>query len=341
VLENAAPGAVLPAQLALPAGGCGTAAREVQEQIIAKKLKFYVIDAYEVARDTAWAGASTPSCRPASSPSPACCRAKRRSPDQGSIKKTYGKKGEAVVRKNYEAVDNTLAEPARGAVPAAATSTSRSSRRRVDDAAPEFVQRGHRHDDGRARATCCRSAPSRRTAPIPTGTTQWEKRNIALEIPVWDTEDLHPVRQVRDGLPARRIRAKVYDPALSPARPTTFKTAKFRRAANSPACSTPSRWRPKTAPAAAVCVEVCPAKNKATRGTRRSTWPRSAAARGGGEELGLLPGACPRSTSRPLKWTNVKGSQFLQPLFEFSGACAGCGETPYIKLLTQLFGDRC
>ena len=180
--------------------------REVQEQIIEKKLKFYVIDAVQGRQgDRAWAAASTRSCRPASSRSPACCRASEAIAQiKKAIKKTYGKKGDEVVQRNFAAVDATLANLHEVTVPAAVTGNAPHAARSCRDAAPDFVKRVHRRDDRRQGRPAAGVSAFPVDGTWPTGTAQWEKRNIALEIPVWDAGHLHPVQQVRVRLPARR-----------------------------------------------------------------------------------------------------------------------------------------
>jgi pyruvate-ferredoxin/flavodoxin oxidoreductase len=171
----------------------------------------------------------------------------------------------------------------------------------------------------------------------PTATTQWEKRNIAIDIPVWDEDLCIQCNKCALVCPHAAIRAKVYEPdqLRAPPRPSSPWTTRPR---TSTARSTPSRWRRRTAPAAPSACGSARPRTRATPSTRRSTWRRRCRCASPRRELRVLPRP---SRGRPhRRQADVKGSQFLQPLFEYSGACEGCGETPYVKLLTQLFGDR-
>ena len=181
----------------------------------------------------------------------------------------------------------------------------------------------------------------------PTGTTQWEKRNIALEIPVWDPDICIQCNKCALVCPHAAIRAKVYEPAaarggarrLASERVPPKDRLTGRGTRLQGASSTPSRWRPRTAPAARSASRSARPRTRPTRATRRSTWsPRCPTPGARAGELRVLPR--PARADRTEITIDAKGSQLLQPLFEYSGACAGCGETPYVKLLTQLFGDR-
>ena len=168
----------------------------------------------------------------------------------------------------------------------------------------------------------------------PTGTSQWEKRNIAHEIPVWDAGSVHPVRQVRARLPARRDPRQGRRPgATLRARPDGFKSRAAQVARSSRTRSYTLQVAPEDCTGCALCVEVCPAKDKSEPAPQGDQHAAAAPLREPrARQLGLLPhaaGGRSRAASRP---TRSRTSQLLQPLFEFSGACAGCGETPYLKL---------
>jgi pyruvate-ferredoxin/flavodoxin oxidoreductase len=254
-----------------------------------------------------------------------------------SIEKTYGKRGEAVVRKNFAAVDGALAHLHEVKVPDRVTATF-DVRPPVPPEAPEFVQKvTARIIAGEGDSLPVSALPADGT--YPSGTTQWEKRNIALEIPVWDTEICIQCGKCVLVCPHAVIRAKVYDPALLANAPSTFKSA-------------PARWRefkdrryslqvaPEDCTGCTLCVEICPVKNKKETRLKAINMAPQAPLRE--QERGNWEFFCrlPEMAREALNVREVKDSQLLQPLFEFSSACAGCGETPYIELVTRLFGDR-
>jgi pyruvate-ferredoxin/flavodoxin oxidoreductase len=254
-----------------------------------------------------------------------------------SIEKTYGKRGEAVVQKNFAAVDATLSHLSEIQVPAGATS-SFDMRPAVPAGAPEFVQKfTARIIAGDGDDLPVSAMPLDGT--FPTGTTQWEKRNIALEIPVWDEELCIQCGKCVLVCPHAVIRAKVYEPAQAEGASATFKTV-------------PARWKdfktmrytlqvaPEDCTGCALCVAVCPAKSKSEVKHKAINMVAQAPLREPEAANWDFFLQIPEIDRRRLTQSLVKDSQLLQPLFEFSGACAGCGETPYIKLMSQLFGDR-
>ncbi len=312
--------------------------RSVQDEIIKKKLKFYVVDAYEIAKQTGMGSRINTimqTCFFAISGvlprEEAIARIKQ------AIKKTYGKRGESVVQKNFAAVDHTLAHLHAVEVPASASSTF-ELRRPVPLEAPEFVQNVLAPMiSGNGDSLPVSALPVDGT--FPTATAQWEKRNIALEIPVWDEKLCIQCGKCVLVCPHAVIRAKIYESGKLTGAPETFKT-------------TPARWRefkelkytlqvaPEDCTGCSLCVEACPVKDK-TEVKRRAINMhdqlslRESEARNWDFFLKL-----PELDRTLLSTGQVKDVQILQPLFEFSGACTGCGETPYIKLMSQLFGDR-
>jgi pyruvate-ferredoxin/flavodoxin oxidoreductase len=327
---------VVPAQHPLPAGrGLGHAAAEVQQQIIDKKLKFYVIDAYRVAREAGMGAASTRSCRPASSRSPACCRATKPSQKiKDAIKKTYGAKGEESC-KNLAAVDQRWPTCTRSGARQGHQQTHRdahgpagSARVRQNVVAPDHGRSG---DD--LPVSACRS-----TAPSPPRPPVGEALH-RLDIPEWDPRGLHPVRQVRSGVPARRDpHAKVYDPSSTPARRRPSITDAHRQGVQGSQVHDPGR---------AGGLHRLRRVRRGLPGQEQEDSEPQGHQHGASSPLREPEREnyeffldLPKFDRAKLKIDTVKGSQFLQPLFEYSGACAGCGETPYVKLLSQLFGDR-
>jgi pyruvate-ferredoxin/flavodoxin oxidoreductase len=338
VLGYAGPGAVFLLNSPLPADQAwDDLPREVQEQIIAKKLKFYVIDAYEVAKATGMGtriNTIMQTCFFAISG--VLPRDEAIAQIKKAIQKTYGKRGEDVVKKNYAAVDQTLANLHPVTVPATATAT-RHRPPMVSEKAPDFVKR----------VTAMMLANQGDLLPVsafpvdgtwPTGTARWEKRNIALEIPVWDPAICIQCNKCAMVCPHAAIRAKVYEPAHLSGAPETFKSIDFK-GGEFKGMKYTIQVAPEDCTGCSICVMVCPAKDKANPKHKSIDMApqrplRQAEVRNYDFFLDLPE--VDRSKVKP----DVKGTQFFQPLFEYSGACAACGETPYVKLLTQLYGDR-
>ena len=311
---------------------------EVQKTIIDKKLKFYIIDAYEVANKAGMGGRINTimqTCFFAISnvlpKDEAIAEIKK------YIKKTYGKRGDKVVNQNYIAVDSSLENLIEVKVPASATSKT-SRRPAVPANAPAFVKEvlgAMISKDGD-------DIPVSKfpvDGTYPTGTTQWEKRNIALEIPVWNPEICIQCGKCAFVCPHAVIRTKVYDAALLKNAPATFKSvdAKFKEF---PGAKFTVQVSPEDCTGCSLCVQNCPAKDKvdpARKAINMAPQPPLREAESKNWEFFLDIPDPDRTSFEP---NTVKNSQLLRPLFEFSGACAGCGETPYIKLLTQLFGDH-
>jgi pyruvate-ferredoxin/flavodoxin oxidoreductase len=254
-----------------------------------------------------------------------------------AIEKTYGKRGPEVVQKNFEAVDQTLAHLYEVTVPAEARSTRRMPPI-VSASAPDFVQR----------VTAVMMANKGDLLPVsafpvdgtwPTATTQWEKRNIALDIPVWDTKLCIQCNKCALVCPHAAIRAKVYPSDVLAGHPDTFKSVPYKGKDFGDGATYTIQVAPEDCTGCELCVAVCPAKDKANPKHKALDMapqpPLRAAERQNYDFFLQLPEA-----DRTAVKLDVKGTQFLQPLFEYSGACSGCGETPYIKLMTQLFGDR-
>jgi pyruvate-ferredoxin/flavodoxin oxidoreductase len=313
--------------------------REVQSAIIEKKLKFYVINGYEVAEKTGMGQRVNTIMQTAffyiSNVLPreaAIAEIKR------AIEKTYGKRGEAVVRKNFEAVDATIANLYEVKVPAKITSKA-ARRPAVPNEAPAFVKDVLapmiRFDGDRLPVS---ALPMDGT--FPTATAQWEKRNLALEIPVWDPDICIQCGKCVMICPHAVIRHKVYEEKYLKDAPETFKhmPSKFKEFSDGYAYTL--QVSPEDCTGCTLCVEVCPVKDKRAVGRRAINMQpqpplREAEAKNWAFFLNI-----PDLDRKLFNPATIKNSQLLRPLFEFSGACAGCGETPYVKLVSQLFGDR-
>ena len=312
--------------------------RTAQREIIEKRLRFFVIDGYTVAKETGMGGRINTIMQTCFfAISGVLPRDEAIAAIKHAIEKTYGKRGEAIVKKNFAAVDAALDHLHEVQVPNRVTSTF-DLRPPVPDEAPDFVQTTlARIIAGEGDAVPVSAMPVDGT--FPTGTTQYEKRNIALEIPVWDEAICIQCGKCVLVCPHAVIRAKVYSPELLAGAPATFR-------------SSPARWRefkdqvytlqvaPEDCTGCRLCVEVCPVKNKQeTRLKAINMMPQPPLREPEAENWKFFLGL-PEMDRSPLSLGQVKDVQLLEPLFEFSGACAGCGETPYIKLVTQLFGDR-
>ncbi len=310
----------------------------MQQEILDKKLRLYVIDGDKVAEGAGMGrriNTIMQTCFFAISG--VLPREEAIASIKKAIEKTYRKRGEAVVQKNFAAVDATLEHLYEVKLPAKATSKLRVEPP-VPAAAPDFVQKvTARIIAGEGDLLPVSALPVDGTFPL--GTAQWEKRNIALEIPVWDEELCIQCGKCVMVCPHSVIRAKIYEPGLLTKAPQTWKSAK-------------PKWKefetkrytlqvaPEDCTGCSLCVQVCPAKSKSEVKHKAINMEPQAPLRVPERENWEFFLSLPEVEREQLKTGQVKDIQLLQPLFEFSGACAGCGETPYIKLMTQLFGDH-
>jgi len=312
--------------------------KEVQTAIIDKNLQFYIIDAYDVAEAADMGRRINTIMQTAffyiSGVLP---QDEAIAAIKDSIKKTYGKRGEAVVKKNYAAVDQALAHLHKVDVPDKVTSDL-TMRKPVPDQAPEFVREViGTIISGNGDSLPVSAMPIDGTYPA--ATTQWEKRNITLEIPVWEEDICIRCGKCVFVCPHAVIRQKVYDPALLENAPPTFKhiEGKFKEF---PGWEYTIQVAPEDCTGCQLCVQVCPAKDKKEPKRKALNMAEQLPIREQEAENWDFFLNIPEMDRTKVEPSNIKNSQLLQPLFEFSGACAGCGETPYIKLVSQLFGDR-
>ena len=310
----------------------------LQESLIARKAKLYVIDATKVARDSGMGGRINTIMQVCFfALSGVLSRDKAIEAIKYSIKKTYGKKGEEVVAMNLKAVDNTLAHLHEVPVPNRVNGSG-GLLPPISRNAPQFVQ------DVLGRLAVSEGD----TLPVsafpadgtfPTATAQYEKRNLALDIPVWDERVCIQCLKCVAICPHATIRAKVYEPAALKGAPATFKSVDSRNPDF-------KGWKFTLQVAAedctgcSLCVDVCPARNKTETKLKAINMRPQAPLRSPERENWNFFLGLPELDRRKVKTTQLRQQQLLRPLFEFSGACAGCGETPYIKMLSQLFGDR-
>jgi pyruvate-ferredoxin/flavodoxin oxidoreductase len=312
--------------------------RGLQTQILDKKLRFFVIDASKVARVAGLGGRINTvlqTCFFAISgvlPREAAIERIKQ-----SIEKSYGDQGPEVVRRNFEAVDQALAHLAEVAVPSEATSTFERPPI-VPARAPAFVH------DVTARMMLGRGDDLRVSqlpvdGTFPSGTAAFEKRNISDIVAAWDPDLCIQCGQCGFACPHSVIRAKYYSEAALDGAPEGFKSAPVNTRGN-PEVRFSLEVYLEDCTGCGVCVEVCPAhspqepQKKAINLTEKAPILETARA-----EIAFFEGL-PINDRARIDFANVRGVQFLEPLFEFSGACGGCGETPYLKVLSQLFGDR-
>ena len=339
VLRFAAPGAVFLLNSPFAADRVwDRLPRPVQQQIIDKRLRFFVIDASKVAREVglgARINTVLQTCFFAISgvlPRDTAIRHIKE-----AIRKTYARKGEAVVRKNFEAVDRTLTRLQEVQIPATATSTL-DREKIVPDDSPDFVRR----------VTAKMLVGAGDEIPVslvpvdgtfPSGTSAFEKRNISELVPVWQPDLCIQCGQCSFVCPHSVIRARYYHEDKLNGAPTSFKSAPVN-ARGYPEAQFTLQFYVEDCTGCALCVEACPAVSPRDAGVKAINMA---------DKLPLIDAErqniaffekLPVNDRARVDFANVRGVQFLQPLFEFSGACAGCGETPYLKLLSQLFGDR-
>ncbi|MEI2579018.1 pyruvate:ferredoxin (flavodoxin) oxidoreductase [Scytonema sp. PRP1] len=326
---------------------------EVQEQIIRKQLKFYVIDANQVARESGMGNRINTimqvcffALAGVLPQEEAIAKIKQ------AIEKTYGKKGAEVVRKNLEAVDRTLDNLHKVEVQTRETrkiseisqireitsSSPSSPHPQFPVSAPEFV----REVLGKIMSWQGDELPVSALpadGTFPTGTAKWEKRNVAQEIPVWDTDVCVQCNKCVMVCPHAAIRSKVYQAGELANAPATFKSVSPKDKDFAEQKFT-IQVAPEDCTGCGICVDVCPAKNKSQPERKAINMEPQLPLREQERENWNFFLSLPNPDRQGLKINQIRQQQLQEPLFEFSGACGGCGETPYLKLLTQLFGDR-
>ncbi|HXH07617.1 MAG TPA: pyruvate:ferredoxin (flavodoxin) oxidoreductase [Vicinamibacterales bacterium] len=310
---------------------------EVQERILEKRLRVFTIDAHRVARE-AGLGSRINTIMQTCFFAIANLLPREQAIQhiKGAIRKSYRRRGEEVVRKNHAAVDAALEHLHALRVPEQPTSP-RHLPPPVPDEAPDFVKR----------VTALMLAGHGDLLPVsalpvdgtwPLGTARWEKRNLALEIPVWEPALCIQCNKCALICPHAAIRTLVYPASALAGAPASFKADDYR-GLEFKGFKYTVQVAPEDCTGCTLCVAICPAKDKRDPSRKALAMHPQAPLRERERENFAFFLTLPPREPAEVK-LDVKGSQLLEPLFEFSGACAGCGETPYIKLLTQLFGDR-
>jgi pyruvate-ferredoxin/flavodoxin oxidoreductase len=313
--------------------------RETQKGILERKLRFYVINAYDVARQTGMGGRINTIMQTCFFAISGVLPTEQAIAEiKHAIEKTYGRRGEAVVRQNFEAVDRALENLFEVSTQDKKVTSDLAMRPAVPEEAPAYVKEvlgaiiARQGDDLPVSAMPI-------DGTFPTATAKWEKRNITLEMPVWEPDLCIQCGKCCFVCPHAVIREKVYEPSYLASAPERWLSADARWK-EFPDMKYTLAVSPEDCTGCALCVEVCPAKDKSQVGRKAINLapqpPIRERERVNWDYFLTLPEVDRTKISLKV----LKNSQLLEPLFEFSGACSGCGETPYIKLLTQLFGDR-
>jgi len=340
VLDLAAPGATFLLNSPYGAGDVWPhLPAEVQEQIVAKHLRLFVVDAARIAREAGLGGRvntvlmtcffELAGVIPVEQ---AVAAIKQR------VRTVYGSKGDRVLQANDAAIDAALAGLHEVRIPAGADADAHHRPPAVPAQAPDFVRRVLGvMIEGRGDTLPVSALPA--DGAFPTGTAQWERRGIAAELPVWDPSICIDCAKCTLVCPHAALRVKVYDPAALDEAPATFLHKQWR-SKEQPGMVMSIQVSPEDCTGCGICADYCPAQDKANPAHRSIDMapiaPLRTAAAADWEFFKPLP----EMERAEVRVATIKGSQMVQPLFEFSGACAGCGETPYLKLLTQMFGDR-
>jgi pyruvate-ferredoxin/flavodoxin oxidoreductase len=339
VLDTARPGGTFLLNApGLPSEVWGRLPVEVQEQIIAKALSFYAVDATAVAREIGLGGRINTVMQPCFFELFGAMPSAHAIPlIKEAIEHSYGRRGATMVERNFAAVDRALSGLTRIAVPERAT----SGRHRMvgpGPEAPEFVQRVTSHLlAGEGDLLPVSAMPVDGT--FPTGTARFERRAIAEDLPVWDPKLCIDCGKCAVVCPHSAIRMKVYVEGDLEHAPSGFASKPFR-SHDLPGHLLSVQVAPDDCTGCSLCVDVCPALSKTVVGHKALNMAPAAERRDVERPRWAFFRALPEIDRDLVRHDTVKGVSLLQPLFEFSGACAGCGETPYLKLLTQLFGDR-
>ncbi|MCQ8105062.1 pyruvate:ferredoxin (flavodoxin) oxidoreductase [Methylomonas sp. SURF-2] len=313
--------------------------KTMQQQMLTKNIRFYVIDGYAVAEKCGMGkriNTIMQTCFFAISgvlPQQQAIEAIKH-----AVEKTYGKKGRRIVELNFKAIDETLAGLRQVSLPKQ-TSSQFDIQGHINESAPEFVKRVTAEIiAGRGDLLPVSAMPVDGT--FPTGTTAYEKRNLALEIPVWETDLCTECGKCAMVCPHAAIRSKIYPLEALENAPETFKHAPMLGKDFPAGLAMTYQVAAEDCTGCSLCVDICPIRDKSNASRKALNMHPQTPLREPERENWNFFLSLPEYDRRQLKVNTIKGAMVLQPLFEFSGACVGCGETPYVKLASQLFGDR-
>jgi pyruvate-ferredoxin/flavodoxin oxidoreductase len=338
VLDAAKPGATFLLNSPYPGDEVwGHLPVNVQRQLVDKQIELWVIDAFAVAAETSMGARINTVMQPCFFQLAGVLPAEEAIERiKGFVRKTYGKRGEAVVQRNYAAIDRSLERLVK--VPLGQVATDRPAPTIVPETAPEFVQRvTARMMAGEGDLLPVSTMPVDGT--FPSATTRWEKRAIAQQIPVWDPSICIDCGKCAMVCPHASIRMKVYPESAVADAPANFLSKEFksRELVNH---RITIQVAPDDCTGCGVCVDICPAKSKTDIGHKSIDMAPLLKHQQEERERWDYFLSIPQLDRSLIPHETVKGAAALEPLFEFSGACAGCGETPYLRLVSQLFGDR-
>ncbi|MFA7270054.1 MAG: pyruvate:ferredoxin (flavodoxin) oxidoreductase [Sterolibacterium sp.] len=340
ILDTAAKGAVFLLNSTSPPDQVwDTLPRRMQQQVIDKQLKFYTIDAYAVARKAGMGNRTNTVMQTCFfAISNVIPREDAIKEIKKAVEKSYSKAGNEVIQKNFLAIDEALANLHQVKIPAKPTSTFEKFAAVADDA-PDFVcQVTGEIIGGRGDFIPVSKFPSDGT--FPSGTTKFEKRNLAHEIPVWDEELCIHCGKCPFVCPHAAIRSKAFPASLAANAPATFKHVAIKGKEMEAGLHISYQVSPEDCTGCNLCAEICPATDKKDPSRKALMMLPIAPLKQQEKENWDFFLKLPEYDREKIKMNTMKGAMLAQPLFEFSGACVGCGETPYVKLATQLFGDR-
>ncbi|MEO8331710.1 MAG: pyruvate:ferredoxin (flavodoxin) oxidoreductase [Gallionella sp.] len=339
MLDSAAEGAVFLVNTATPPDKVWhSLTRRMQQQIIDKKIGFYVIDAYVIAKDTGMGNRINTIMQTCFfAISGVLPREMAIEKIKLAAKKSYSKKGSAVVEANWKAIDETIANLHKVVVPATVSSTHEMPEA-VPAYAPEFVRKITAEImSGRGDLLPVSAFPNDGTWP--TGTSMWDKRNLAQEIPVWDEELCIHCGKCPFVCPHSAIRSKLFPSDLARDAPLTFKHIQVKGKDFEQGMHISYQVAPEDCTGCTLCVDICPAVSKVDGHKALEMRPLAALREQERSNFEFFL-TLPEYDRTQLKTSTIKGAMMMQPLFEFPSACIGCGETSYIRLASQLFGDR-
>lgn len=313
--------------------------KTMQQQMLAKNIRFYVIDGYAVAENCGMGkriNTIMQTCFFAISG--VLPQAEAIEAIKHAVEKTYGKKGRRIVELNFKAIDETLAGLHQVSLPKQ-TSSHFDIMGHIAETAPDFVKRVTAEIIA-SRGDLLPVSVMPVDGTFPTGTSAYEKRNLALEIPVWETDLCTECGKCAMVCPHAAIRSKIYPVEALDNAPETFKHAPMLGKDFPAGLAMTYQVAAEDCTGCSLCVDICPIRDKSNASRKALNMHPQAPLREPERENWDFFLALPEYDRRNLKLNTIKGAMVLQPLFEFSGACVGCGETPYIKLASQLFGDR-